>query len=164
MIVEFIVNKHVALSLILMAVAAGCADQANGPTLPTDGHTIAIDGNDPNADGVLHGYVFGVDTGAGGAGTPLLADIPVEIYQLVEQPGSVIGDSIPHIPVLRGTATTDAQGRFEVTAIPVGEYVVYAKPGAGSMWAPSQGWGMTSGGSGEQTVRIALYAKSVVGG
>lgn len=159
-----IVKQHFALSLILVAVAAGCSDQTTGPTPAINGHSVSIDANDPNADGVLHGYVFGVDTGAGGQGTLSLADIPVEIYQLVEDQGSTVGDSVPHVPVLRGTTTTDDQGRFEVTAIPVGEYVVYAKPAADSFWGPSSGWGMTTGGAGEQTVRIGLYPKSVVHG
>ena len=158
-------KRFLPLSLLLVGALVACDDQAGGPGHSVDtGHSVSIDDGNPDADGILHGYVIGVDTAGGGSGSRSYADIPIEIYQLVPAPGSVIGDSIPYVPELRGTVTTDADGHFTVTSIPIGEYVVYAKPPAGSYWARSQGWGFTTGSDWEREAAIYLYPKSVVGG
>ncbi|MBW8772334.1 MAG: hypothetical protein JF590_03435 [Gemmatimonadetes bacterium] len=159
-------KRLIPLSFFVVAAVLGCDDQVTWPGhTQLDGHSIAIDAGDPGADGILHGFVVGVDTaGGGGSGSRSYADIPVEIYQLVPAPGSVVGDSVPYVPELRGTVTTDADGHFTVTSIPIGEYVVYAKPPAGSYWAASQGWGFTTGSDWEREAAIYLYPKSVVGG
>jgi hypothetical protein len=157
------VKRLLPLSFFVVAAIVGCDDQLGGPGhTSTDPHSTAIEAGNPDADGILHGSVFSVDTGTGGSGVHPLANIPVEIYQLVVDPESQIGDSVPSVQVLRGAVTSGPDGNFTVTNIPVGEYLVYFKPEPSSPWAPSLGWGMTTGGSGEYTVHMGLYPKSVV--
>ena len=115
-------KRLLPLSILLVAAVVGCDDQLNGPGHTADDHSIAIDAGDPAADGVLHGYVFAVDSAFIGSGPHPIADIPVEIYQRLTVPVSQDGDTVRFEEVLRGTVTSGADGRFTVTAIPVGEY------------------------------------------
>lgn len=162
------------LSAAAILVAA-CSDQATGPTPGSFQDHIVISSGDPAATASITGHVFGVDTATGGGGSgadtsvnethPDLPGIPIEVYGLV--PGTGLPDSAGQTPMvaeLKGTGESGADGRFTITGIPAGEYIVYAKPPAGNPWHSTSGWTFASDGANAGVVELGLYRRSVVSG
>ena len=146
-------------------LAAACSDQSTGPTPVSSGNHIVISSGDPTANASIAGHVFGVDTAAGGLGYPDLPGIPIEVYQLV--PGTGLPDSAGQTPMvesLKGTGVSGTDGKFSVTGIPAGQYIVYAKPNAESPWHSTQGWTMASDGASAKVLEMGLYPRTVVRG
>lgn len=159
------------LSAAAVLVAA-CSDQTTGPTPESFQNHIVITSGDPAAVASINGHVFGVDTATTGADTavggnthPDLPGIPIEVYQMV--PGTGLPDSAGQTPMveeLKGTGESGADGKFTISGIPAGQYVVYAKPPAGNLWHSTSGWTLASDGSSQQVLEMGLYRRSVVSG
>ena len=82
----------------------------------------------------------------------------VRVYHLVLDPGTP-NDTVPKLRQLVGTVVTDAQGHFELSRIPPGEYNLDVAPPAASPYQDVQFWAMTSPGTGVIDVRILLSRK-----
>lgn len=138
-------------------VAAGCSDSS--PTrAPTQwsGAVITVAAQNPNAHGELRGVVMD----SAGALDPSqqipLPGVTVELYlrSVVQGPDTttLITDKV-------GQAVTDANGRFLVTAIPDGDYLITATPPANEPYFSGATLAFVSSGGAQRDATIYLPRK-----
>ena len=72
---------------------------------------------------------------------------------------TIPSDTLPPALMFRGSAVTDDEGKFSVTGIPSGQYVILIKPAASSRWAESSGWTFTSDGNSTTAGTFHLWPK-----
>lgn len=157
-----------------VALMAACSDQPTAPSPSNFQDHIVINAGDPSANASIIGHVFGIDTAGVGGGVdttlgdaahPDLPGIPIEVYQLV--PATGLPDSAGQTPLveeLKGRGVSGADGKFTVTGVPSGQYIVYAKPAPESPWHSTVGWTLASDGESSQPLEMGLYPRSVVSG
>jgi hypothetical protein len=138
--------------LVLAALGAACGgDQATRPV--NQDNTLAVAPGDPQAHGTVRGEVDGWNEG--GNGTAPVAGVRVWIWHRVPDP-TAPPDTVLFVRQLVGNLITGADGRFELTSVPEGEYDLAAIPPADSPFYPAQDFAMTAPGTGaiDQTILL----------
>lgn len=146
------------LLILLWCVAAGCT--GDGATNPADRSSLAVAPGDPAANGTVRGEVRGWLEN--GQGTEPVPAAEVDVYYMEPDPDAP-SDTVLYRRRLVGTVVTGADGRFELTSVPEGQYYLVVAPPADSPYLPGTEWGMTAPATGVIDVTILLVRVRVPG-
>ena len=136
--------------LVVAALAAGCHDD---PTKPLDETaTLAVSPGNDQANGTVRGQVLGRLTSAGNETEPV-SGAAVEVFHMEQDPDAP-ADTVLYRRRLVGTVLTGADGRFELTKVPEGSYVLLVDPPA--PYLPGGEWGVTAPGTGVIDITFVL--------
>lgn len=148
-----------AAATILIAIA--CSDssptQASKSSTDWSGAVIKVAAENPNAHGELRGVVLDSTDFLDPAKATPIAGATVVLNLRVTMPAGTGGLDTAWTTVQKiGEVVTDANGRFLVTDIPVGDYYVVATPADGSMYYGNSTWAFVSSGSNSADAVIYL--------
>jgi hypothetical protein len=122
----------------LCAVVLGCSRDATAPTI-TSVHSFAIAANDASADGVVRGFIRGMQLTNPQDSTSYerVADVRLDVFlEFTHLPAD--SSATPPLHQLLGSLTSDASGAFELTNVPGGYYSLDITPPATSPYASAK--------------------------
>jgi hypothetical protein len=121
----------------LCAVVLGCSRDATAPTI-TSVHSFAIAANDASADGVVRGFIRGMQLTNPQDSTSYERVAGVRLDVFLEFTHVPVDSSTAPLHQLLGSLTSDVNGAFELTNVPTGYYSLDITPPANSPYASTK--------------------------